>query len=58
VGDGYWARVRDLMVEKLKAGASRDANLAAIHDVGRVLREHFPRRPGDSSELSDQVSVE
>jgi uncharacterized membrane protein len=58
VGDGYWARVRDLMVEKLKAGASRDAILAAIHDVGRVLREHFPRRPGDSSELSDQVSVE
>lgn len=57
VGDGYWARVRDLMVEKLRARAPRDAVQAAIHDVGRVLREHFPRRPGDSNELSDQVSV-
>ncbi len=58
VGDPYWARVRDLMVEKLKAGAPRDALLAAIHQVGRALQEHFPRRPGDSNELSDQVSVE
>lgn len=58
VGDLYWARVRDLMVEKLRAGAPRDAILAAIREVGRALREHFPRRPGDSNELSDQVSVE
>lgn len=57
VGDQYWARVRDLMVEKLKAGAPRDALLTAIHEVGRALQEHFPRRPGDTNELSDQVSV-
>lgn len=37
VGDEYWARVRDLMVEKLKAGALRDAIVTAIHDIGRVL---------------------
>ena len=58
VGDPYWARVRDLMVERLKAGAPRDALLAAIHEVGRALQEHFPRRPGDANELSDQVNVE
>lgn len=37
VGDEYWARVRDLMVEKLKAGALRDAIVTAIHDIGQVL---------------------
>ncbi len=58
VGDLYWARVRDLLVEKLRASAPRDALLAAIHEVGRTLKEHFPRRPGDVNELSDQVSVE
>ncbi len=57
VGDLYWARVRDLMVEKLRAGAPRDALLAAIGEVGRTLKEHFPRRPGDVNELSNQVSV-
>ena len=57
VGDPYWGRVRDLMVEKLRADAPRDALLAAILEVGRALQEHFPRRPGDSNELSDQVSV-
>ncbi len=57
VGDLYWARVRDLMVEKLRAGAPRDALLAAIHEVGRALKEHFPRRPGDANELSNQVSA-
>ncbi len=57
VGDPYWARLRDLMVEKLKAGAARDALLAAIHEVGLALQEHFPRRPGDANEPSNEVSV-
>ena len=53
VGDPHWARVRDLMVEKLRAGAPRDALVAAIQEVGRALQQHFPRRPGDANELSD-----
>lgn len=57
VGDAYWARVRDLLVEKLKVAAPRDALVAAIGDVGRVLQVHFPRRPEDANELSDEVSV-
>jgi len=58
VREGYWARVRDLMVEKLKVATPREAIVSAVQEVGRVLREHFPRRPGDANELSDQVSVE
>jgi len=42
-GDECWARVRDLMVERLKAGAPRDAIVAAIREIGRDLQHHFPR---------------
>lgn len=58
VGDGYWAAVRDLMLDRLRAGAAREALLAGIAEVGRVLGEHFPRRPDDRNELSDQVSLD
>lgn len=53
VGDPHWARVRDLMVERLRAGAPRAALLAAIAAVGEELARHFPRRPGDADELAD-----
>lgn len=57
VGDGYWATLRDHMVERLRQGRSRDAVLGAIAETGQALREHFPRQPGDTDELSDQVSL-
>lgn len=57
VGDEYWARVRDLMLDGLRAGAARDAIVAGVAEVGRVLGEHFPRRPDDTNELTDRVSL-
>jgi uncharacterized membrane protein len=57
VGDEYWQRVRDAMVERMRAGASRDAIVRAVMDVGLVLRKFFPRRPDDRNELSDEVSL-
>ena len=57
VGDDYWQRVRDEMVERMRAGASRDAIVRAVIDVGLVLRKFFPRRPDDRNELSDEVSL-
>ncbi len=53
VGDQYWAHVRDLMVERLRSGTTREAIVAAIHDMGRVLHEHFPKRAGDVNESTD-----
>lgn len=58
VGDAYWVRVRDLMVQHLKAEAPREAVVHAVEDLGRVLAEHFPRRPDDPNELSNEVSLE
>lgn len=58
VGDEYWAGVRDGMVERLRAGEALRAITEAVHEVGRVLAQHFPRRPDDVNELGDEVSVE
>jgi uncharacterized membrane protein len=57
VGDAYWEHVRDLMITKLRDGRALDAVLAGIEEVGRVLAEHFPRRPDDQNELPDHVSL-
>ena len=59
VGDAYWARVRDLMVQHLRAEAPRDAVVHAVEDLGRVLTQHFPRDPGDApGDLPNEVSME
>ncbi len=57
VGDAYWEHVRDLMVATLREGRPLDAVLTGIEEVGRVLAEHFPRRPDDRNELGDHVSL-
>ena len=57
VGDAYWEDVRDQMVARLRAGQALDAVLLGVAEVGRVLARHFPRRPDDRNELSDQVSL-
>ena len=44
VGDEYWQRVRDAMVNRLREGRPRDAVLHAVAEVGEVLRRFFPRR--------------
>ncbi|MGH7393382.1 MAG: TPM domain-containing protein [Candidatus Rokuibacteriota bacterium] len=57
VGDGYWTRLRDALVDRLRAGHAREAIVAAVEDVGEVLHQHFPRRRDDVNELSDDVSA-
>jgi len=57
VGDPHWHRVRDLMIERLKSNAPREAIERAVEEIGRALAEHYPRRPDDENELSDEVSV-
>ena len=57
VGDEYWRRIRDTMVDQLRAGAARDAVVHAVIDVGLVLAKFFPRRPDDRNELRDDVSL-
>lgn len=57
VGRTYWEGIVALMRERFRAGRAREALLDAIADLGAVLGAHFPRRPDDQNELSDQVSA-
>ncbi len=57
VGQEYWAGVRDLMVTRLRQGGAGTALSEAVRDLGRSLARHFPRRPDDTNELGDTVSL-
>jgi uncharacterized membrane protein len=57
VGDEYWAGLRDRMVERLRAGATREALVTAVTEVGATLARLFPRPPDDVDELPDDVSL-
>jgi uncharacterized membrane protein len=57
VGDAYWAGIRDRMVDRLRGGATREAIVQAVEEVGAVLAREFPRRPDDIDELTDEVSL-
>jgi uncharacterized membrane protein len=58
VGARHWNEVRDVMIDTLRAnGTPRQALERAIEVLGRALAEHYPRRPDDRNELSDEVSL-
>ena len=58
VGQVYWERLVDAVLAHFRQERPRDGLLHAVAEVGAVLARHFPRRPGDVNELSDQVSID
>lgn len=56
LGEAYWRGLVAAVRERMRQ-QSRDGLIHAIAEVGRELGRHFPRRPGDNKELSDQVSL-
>jgi len=58
VGQVYWERLVDAVLAHFREERPRDGLLHAVVEVGAVLARHFPRRPGDVNELSDQVSID
>jgi uncharacterized membrane protein len=57
VGEDYWRRVVAVVTEHFRHARPRDGFLHAVGEVGEMLARHFPRRPDDRNELSDQVSI-
>ncbi|HEV2055132.1 MAG TPA: TPM domain-containing protein [Methylomirabilota bacterium] len=57
VGEAYWQGLVDAVRERLRQQQSRDGLIHALAEVGRELGRHFPRRPGDKNELSNDVST-
>jgi uncharacterized membrane protein len=56
LGEAYWRGLVAAVRERMRQ-QSRDGLIHAIAEVGRELGRHFPRRPGDNKEISDQVSL-
>lgn len=50
-----WDKVRDGMALEFKAGNFRKGIIHGISRVGEILSEHFPIKPDDTNELSNQV---
>jgi uncharacterized membrane protein len=56
VGSGFWDALRDAMREDFVKGNPAAGLTRAIGEAGLRLAEHFPRRPDDANELSDEIS--
>ncbi len=54
MGD-QWDQVRDTILRGIRDRQARAGICAAIDICGRSLAEHFPRKPDDMNELSDNV---
>ncbi len=55
MGDHHWDDVRDEILRGIRSGRAREGICQAIERCGKALAEHFPHRPDDVNELSDDV---
>ena len=50
-----WGEAMAALLVDVKAGRPADGIVAAIHEVGKVLAEHFPRSATDANEIPDKL---
>lgn len=50
-----WGHAMASMIAEIAQGRVADGMIAAIHEVGMVLAEHFPRAENDVNELPDRL---
>jgi len=58
MGAAYWQGLVAGVLLRMKQQGSRDGLVHALAEVGRALGHHFPRRPDDKNELSDEVTID
>lgn len=58
VGSEFWRSTAEAMEARFRHGDFVGAIEAGVAALGKVLAEHFPRRPDDVNELSDDISEE
>lgn len=54
-GQSFWGQVAEAMRSHFVAGRHTEGIVHGIHEAGSLLAQHFPRRPDDRNELSDEV---
>ena len=56
VGEGFWQEEKKILSQHFQESQFTEGICQAIMQVGSVLKEHFPYEPGDTNELSDDIS--
>ncbi len=58
IPEAHWNGVAAAIVQAIKAGRPAEGICQAVGEVGRILQEKFPIRPGDQNELKDLIVEE
>ena len=55
-GDAFWRELTEEMAGHFRKAEFTTGLVHGIRKAGQVLAQHFPARPGDQNELSDDVA--
>lgn len=55
VEPGTWDTTAEIIIKGIKAGQACKGICEAVEQVGNLLSEHFPIKPGDVNELPDDI---
>jgi uncharacterized membrane protein len=55
VKDDFWNKIKEEMLAHFKEGKIAGGIVHAIHEAGKALAAHFPRKKNGTNELSDDV---
>ncbi|MGB5359018.1 MAG: TPM domain-containing protein [Eudoraea sp.] len=56
VPDDFWNSTKDLIQNSFKEGKFKEGIICGILMAGEELKAHFPWKPNDTNELSNEVS--
>ncbi len=56
VGKDFWEAEKELLIEHFSRGDYYEGLLKVVGMVGEQLKQFFPKKPGDTNELPDEVS--
>jgi uncharacterized membrane protein len=57
VGQTVWDNVRDKIQEDFRKGKFTEGIIKGVKTVGEILAKHFPIKPDDTNELSNEVAL-
>ncbi len=57
VGKETWQGVVDTITKGIRDGRQGEAIASAVEQCGKLLSQHFPRKPDDTNELADAVII-
>ncbi|MCL4548323.1 MAG: TPM domain-containing protein [Bacteroidetes bacterium] len=58
VGNETWDKLRDEIQQKFQNGNFCDGIIWGVERVGKILTKHFPVKPDDTNELSNEIVIE